>query len=342
VARLHANDLPRGNRVQNVDSSLLFTFDPWVGKEIVPSFGGENSPFAHLPLGYIGRAVLIDTHSHLDFPDFDADRENVVLRAMEAGVTRIISIGTNLQTSRAAISLAESHPDIYATVGLHPCEVKEASDSTCGELEKLAQHPKVVALGECGLDYHRLPSHTLASFDSTSVATGGTAPGSEELLLADAEIKNRQAIFFQEQLELAVRLKLNMVIHQRDSWADTLATLKPYSGRLRCVFHCFSGTPDQARQLFELGHSISFTGIATFKNARDLHESIRQAPAGSFFLETDCPYLAPEPHRGKRCEPAHTRLVAEKVAALRGKTFEEIARETTSAAEKFFRFPTLP
>ena len=312
------------------------------GKEIVPSFECKNSPFTHLLLGYIVLAVLIDTHSHLDFPEFDADREKVILRAMEAGVTRIISIGTSLQTSRAAISLAESHPDIYATVGLHPCEVEEASDSTCGELEKLAQHPKVVALGECGLDYHRLPSHTLASFDSTSVATGGTAPGSEELLLADAEIKNRQAIFFQEQLDLAVRLKLNMVIHQRDSWADTFATLKPYSGRLRCVFHCFSGTPDEAHQLFELGHSISFTGIATFKNARDLHESIRQAPAGSFFLETDCPYLAPEPHRGKRCEPAYTRLVAEKVAALRGKTFEEIARETTSAAEKFFRFTTPP
>ena len=311
------------------------------GKEFVPSFAGKNSPFAPHLLGYIGGAVLIDTHSHLDFPDFDADREKVISRAMEAGVTRIISIGTNLKTSRAAISLAESHPDIFATVGLHPSDVVEASDSDCDELDKLAQHPKVVAIGECGLDYHRLPSHNPQSFETTSVTTGGTAPGSEELLLADAEIKNRQAIFFQEQLDLAVRLKLNMVIHQRDSWTDTLATLKPYSGRLRCVFHCFSGTPDQARQLFELGHSISFTGIATFKNARDLHESIRQAPAGSFFLETDCPYLAPEPHRGKRCEPAYTRLVAEKVAALRGKTFEEIARETTSAAEKFFRFPTL-
>jgi TatD DNase family protein len=163
----------------------------------------------------------------------------------------------------------------------------------------------------------------------------------ENLLLADAEIKNRQATFFQEQLDLAAQLQLNVVVHQRDSWADTLSTLKPFSGRLRAVFHCFSGSHTQAQELIELGHSVSFTGIVTFKNARDLHACVQKVSAGSFFLETDCPYLSPEPHRGKRCEPAYTRLVAERVASLRGTTLEEIARETTSAAEKFFRFPSI-
>ncbi|MCX6935405.1 MAG: TatD family hydrolase [Verrucomicrobia bacterium] len=284
--------------------------------------------------------MLIDTHSHLDFPDFDADREDVIRRATEAGVTRLIAIGTNLKTSRAAIALSDSHSQIYATVGIHPSEVGEVEDSACGEIEQLASHPKVVAIGECGLDYHRLPSRQNSSFTEASLTTGGTAPGTEELLLADADLKNRQAIFFQEQLDLAVRLQLNVVIHQRDSWDDTIATLKPFAGRLRAVFHCFSGTPAQAHELIQLGHAVSFTGIVTFKNARDVHESVRQLPAGSFFLETDCPYLSPEPHRGQRCEPAYTRFVAEKVASLRGVSLKEMARETTAAAEKFFRFPT--
>ena len=283
--------------------------------------------------------MLIDTHSHLDFPEFDADREDVIRRAIAAGVTRLIAIGTNLTTSRAALALADKHSCVYATVGIHPGETEEINDNACDELAELARHPKVVALGECGLDYHYLPSSKHSAFAAASTATGGTAPGTEGLLLSDAKIKNRQAIFFQEQLDLAVQLSLNVVIHQRDSWTDTLATLQPYAGRLQAVFHCFSGTPAQTKELLSLGHLVSFTGIATFKNARDLHESIRQIPSQSYFVETDCPYLAPEPHRGQRCEPAYTRIVAEKVASLRGQTLEEIARETTATAEKFFRFP---
>jgi len=285
--------------------------------------------------------MLIDTHCHLDFPEFAPDRDAVIQRASHAGVTRLITIGTNLETSRAAVALAETHPNIYATVGIHPCEVADAPNDACDTLEELARHPKVVALGECGLDYHHLPSRRKSAFTNAAESTGGTAPGTEESLIADADLKNRQAIFFQEQLDLAVRLKLNVVIHQRDSWPDTLATLRPYASRLRGVFHCFSGTQDQIRELLELGHAVSFTGIVTFKNARDLQECVRQVPAGSFFVETDCPYLSPEPHRGQRCEPAYTRLVAEKVASLRGLPLAEIARETTAAAEKFFRFPTI-
>ena len=284
--------------------------------------------------------MLIDTHCHLDFPDFDPDRSQVIQRADEAGVARLITIGTTLETSRAAIALADSNPQIFATVGLHPCEVQDASDSAVDELAQLAEHPKVVAIGECGLDYHRLPSKSSAPFSGSTSTTGGVFPGSEDITLADAEQKNRQAVFFQQQLDLAVERKLNVVIHQRDSWEDTLTTLKPYSGRLHAVFHCFSGTLTQAHELISLGHFVSFTGIVTFKNARDVHSCAQKIPSGSFFLETDCPYLAPEPNRGKRCEPAYTLAVAEKVAALRGQTVQEIARETTSAAEKFFSLPS--
>jgi len=285
--------------------------------------------------------VLIDTHSHLDFPDFDADRPNIIQRAFDAGVTRLISIGTTLQTSRAALALADAYPQVYATVGIHPSEAKKESNSAIEELAQLARNPKVVAIGECGLDYHRLPSQSSTPFASSASVTGTIHPGSEELLLADADERNCQAIFFQQQLDLAAQLRLNVVIHQRDSWEDTITTLKPYTGRLQAVFHCFSGSLSQAQQLIDMGHSVSFTGIVTFKNAKELHSCVQKIPAGSFFLETDCPYLSPEPHRGKRCEPAYTRWVAEKVASLRGQSLKEIARETTLAAEKFFRLPSL-
>ena len=169
-------------------------------------------------------------------------------------------------------------------------------------------------------------------------AIGATSPGTESSVLADADVKNRQAIFFQEQLDLAVRIGCNVVIHQRDSWADTLNALKPYTGRLRGVFHCFSGDTEQACHILELGHMISFTGIVTFKNAKTVQEVAKRVPLGSFFVETDCPYLAPEPDRGKRCEPAHTRQVAERIASLRNLPFQEISRATTQAAESFFRF----
>ena len=285
--------------------------------------------------------MLIDTHSHLDFPDFDADRPEIIQRAFDAGVTRLISIGTTLQTSRAALALADAYPQVYATVGIHPSEAKKEFNSAIEELAQLARNPKVVAIGECGLDYHRLPSQSSTPFASSASVTGTIHPGSEEILLADADEKNCQAIFFQQQLDLAAQLRLNVVIHQRDSWEDTITTLKPYTGRLQAVFHCFSGTLSQAQQLIDMGHSVSFTGIVTFKNAKELHSCVQKIPAGSFFLETDCPYLSPEPHRGKRCEPAYTRWVAEKVASLRGQSLKEIARETTLAAEKFFRLPSL-
>jgi TatD DNase family protein len=260
--------------------------------------------------------MLIDTHAHLDYTDYDPDRAEVIARAAEAGVTEIISIGTRLDSSTRAVELAENFPNIWATVGIHPGEVDSAPEDAVGPLRALAQSSRVVAIGEIGLDYHRLPADP-----------------------AEAEAnKARQAAFFCEQLELTAELGLNAVIHQRDSWDDTLKILAEFTGKVRGVFHCFGGTIEQAREVVALGHLVSFTGIVTFKNAKQVQETARALEAGQFMVETDCPYLAPVPDRGKRCEPAHTRRVAEQIAQLRGVALAEIAAGTTATAREFFKF----
>jgi TatD DNase family protein len=264
--------------------------------------------------------MLIDTHAHLDYTDFDPDRAEVIARATVAGVTEIISIGTRIDSSTCAVELAENFPNIWATIGIHPCEVEGtpflAPEDAVEHLRALAKSSRVVAVGEIGLDYHRLPENP-----------------------AEAEAnKQRQADFFRWQLEMTAKLGLNAVIHQRDSWDDTLKILGEFTGRVRGVFHCFGGTLEQAREVSSLGHLVSFTGIVTFKNARQVQETARDVAFDQFMVETDCPYLAPAPDRGKRCEPAHTRRVAEQIAQLRGVSLEEIAARTTETAREFFKF----
>jgi len=276
--------------------------------------------------------MLIDTHSHLDFPDFASDLDGVLARAEDAGVTRIITIGTSLESSRRALVIAETHPQVFAVVGVHPNSASEAPADFITELRELARHPKVAAIGETGLDYHRLPGALAA----------GEEPGREtaedaEIILANHAEKALQASVFEQQLELAAELGLNVVIHERDAWDDTLALLKPYAGRLRAVFHCFGKSPQHARQLLDDGHLVSFTGIVTFKNAQEAHATAAWIPAHCFMVETDCPFLAPVPFRGKRCEPAHTRQIAERIALLRGETLESVAASATANAEAFFR-----
>ena len=260
--------------------------------------------------------MLIDTHAHLDYTDYDADRAEVIGRAAEAGVTEIISIGTRIDSSARAVELAENFPNIWATVGLHPCEVNEAPEDAVERLRMLAQSSRVVAIGEIGLDYHRLPE------DPAEAKT----------------TQERQANLFRRQLELTAELGLNAVIHQRDSWDDTLKILGEFTGRVRGVFHCFGGTLAQAREVIAQGHLVSFTGIVTFKNARQVQATAQDIAFDQFMVETDCPYLAPVPDRGKRCEPAHTRRVAEQIAQLRGVRLEEVAARTTETARNFFRF----
>lgn len=263
--------------------------------------------------------MLIDTHAHLDFPEFAGELDAILARAAEAGVTRIITISTDLESSARAVAIAEKFPQVFAAIGVHPNHADEAPADLAERLRALARNPKVVAIGEAGLDYHRLPSV-------------------EQRAEIDA-VKSVQAVVFQQQLELAAELGLNVIIHERDAWSDTLALLEPFAGRLRGVFHCFGKTIEQARAVIAHGHLVSFTGIVTFKNAPVVHEAAALVPAGAFMVETDCPFLAPAPHRGKRCEPAHTRLVAERLAQLRGVPLAEIAAQTTATAEAFFRFP---
>ena len=205
------------------------------------------------------------------------------------------------------------------------------------ELRGLAGHPKVAAIGETGLDYHHPPSEQLASSPAISALQAEMTEDTEAMII-DGAYKAAQSEAFAAQLDLAAELGLNVVIHQRDAWDDTLEVLAPYNGKLRAVFHCFGNLPEQAREIIGLVHLVSFTGIVTFKNAQIVRDVVAGIPADAFMVETDCPYLAPIPFRGKRCEPAYSRLVAEKIAEVRGVPLNEIAAATEATAAKFFRF----
>lgn len=286
--------------------------------------------------------MLVETHAHLDYPDFAGDFDDVLRRANEAGVTRIITIGTSIESSHRAVELAEKYPNIYAVIGVHPTYAEESGEDVITPLRELARNPRVVAIGETGLDYHSLPSIELSKErKTTQVFAKALQTSTEEQMEAeihDGAYKSKQASLFEQQLDLAVELGLNVVIHQRDAWEDTLEIIRPYSDRLRGVFHCFGGTRAQADEVIALGHLVSFTGIVTFKNGAAVRELAAQLSLDHFMVETDCPYLAPVPFRGKRCEPAHTRLVAESIADARGIGLEDLARATTQTAESFFRF----
>jgi len=285
--------------------------------------------------------MLIETHAHLDYPDFAHDFEDVLRRANEAGVARIITIGTSIESSRRAVDLAEKYSNIYAVIGVHPTYAEQAEEDVMTPLREFAKSRRVVAIGETGLDYHHLPSVEAAKGKKVQVfarALQGETEEEIEANIQDGSYKSRQASLFQQQLDLATELGFNVVIHQRDAWDDTLEIMRPYSGRLHGVFHCFGGTLEQANEVLDLGHLVSFTGIVTFKNGASVREVAAQVPLDKFMVETDCPYLAPAPFRGKRCEPAHTRLVAESIGTARSVSLEEVARATTATAETFFRF----
>lgn len=284
--------------------------------------------------------MLTDTHAHLDFPEFTDDIDAVLRRAREAGVHRIITIGIDRASCTRALALAEKHEGVFVAVGLHPCSVMEpGAMDFLDELSALARHPKVVAIGETGMDYHHLPSRELAGKKEEAVfsallAGTGEATGAA---IADGAAKTAQAEAFKAQLDLAAELGLNVVIHQREAWTDTLEILRPYSGKLRAVFHCFGGSPEDAAEIAAMGHLVSFTGIVTFKNAALVQASAKAIAPDGYMVETDCPYLAPVPYRGKTCEPAHVRLTAAKIAELRNESPEKVAADTERTANAFFR-----
>jgi TatD DNase family protein len=260
--------------------------------------------------------MLTDTHAHLASKQFVNDLPEIVTRARKAGVSRIICISTTLEDAPRVLEIADTYEEVFATVGIHPCDADSVPDAEfIKELRSLAQHPKVVGIGEIGLDYYHQPpeGYTLESW------------------------KAHQAFVLERQLELAAELGLNVVLHNRESFDDLAAQVLPWSGRLRGVFHCFTGTAEQALPLIEKGHLVSFTGIVTFKNGQVIQDCARAMPDAGFMLETDCPYLAPMPFRGKRNEPAYVAKTAEFVAQLRGVSLETLAQLTSETAQKFFQ-----
>jgi len=268
----------------------------------------------------LAMTIFYDTHAHLDFPDFEPDLEQVIARAQQAGIARIISIGTDLDSSQRAIALAERYPNVFAAVGWHPSSASEAPGDLRPALRELARRPRVVALGETGLDYHRLPSQK----------TQGSA-------VEDERYKQKQAELFRQHLEVAAELGLNCVVHQRDSLEDVLAQLQPFAEQVRGVFHCFANDAAAMRRILALGSLVSFTGILTFKNGQNIRDTLAVTPLDQFMLETDCPYLAPMPYRGKRSEPAHVKEISEVAAQVKGCRLDELSAATCVTAEKFFR-----
>ena len=259
--------------------------------------------------------MLVDTHCHLNHPDFAADLPAVLARARAAGVGAAIVIGYDLASSAAAVALAEREADLFATVGLHPHEAGSWSDAIATSLRRWASHPRVVAIGECGLDFYR-----------------------------DHAPRPAQEHAFREQLALALEVDLPVVIHTRESVAAALAAVAPFARRgLRGVFHCWSGNEEEAAHAVALGFFLGIGGVVTFKNAASLHAMAAAAPLERIVLETDAPYLAPVPHRGRRNEPGYLAAVAERVAVLRGVDVDHLAAATTANARSLFprlRLPT--
>jgi len=262
-------------------------------------------------------AVFYDTHAHLGFPDFDRDLPEVIERAAAAGIEKIITIGTDLASSTKAIGIAEKFPNVFAAVGWHPTHVLEAPADVRPALRELAAHPKVVAIGETGLDYHRRPNDA-------------KTPDEFE------RYKERQKELFRQQMEVAVERSLNCVIHQRDSFEDAVAQMQPFVGRTRGVFHCFSENASALRRILGMGSLVSFTGIVTFKNGQNARDALAAAPLGKFMFETDCPFLAPVPFRGARCGPAHVREISQLAVEVLHCSPEELSAATIAAAHEFF------
>lgn len=254
---------------------------------------------------------VVDSHCHLDDVQFNPDREAVIERAAAAGIKYMLAIGTGdgPPDLEAAVRLAETHDCVLATVGVHPNDTPRIAHDTFAQLEVLLGRPKVTALGEIGLDYHwGVP-------------------------------KDTQLPAFVAQLELAAAHRKPVVIHTRDAWADTIATLRTHWAptNLPCVMHCFTGSSEQARECLDLGFYLAFGGVTTFPKAGDIRAAARITPADRLLLETDAPYLAPVPHRGKRNEPAFVAHTARVVADIRGVSLEELATETTGNFERLFQ-----
>jgi len=252
--------------------------------------------------------MLFDTHAHYDDDSFDEDREAVLAGAREQGVGLIVSVGTDIESSEKNIAIAAGHDYIYASVGCHPHCVEGLGDDATKRMRELAGMPKVVAIGEIGLDYH---------YDNSP--------------------RDAQKEWFARQLALARELGLPVIIHDREAHEDTMDILRSGgAGSIGGVFHCYSGSAQMAQEILKMGFYISFTGAITFKNAKKAPEVIKIIPDDRILIETDCPYLTPEPFRKNRNDSGYVRLVAERIAEIRGTSVERIAEITAENGKRLF------
>lgn len=253
--------------------------------------------------------MLFDTHAHYYDQAFDGERDTILAALPENGVELVLCPGCDLNSSRAAIRLAEEYPFVYAAVGIHPEDALGLPENWLQEIETLSRHPKVKAIGEIGLDYYwKEVPHDL------------------------------QKEVFAAQLTLAQRLDLPVIVHDREAHADCLAMVRDFPG-VRGVFHCYSGSAEDAKTLVALGWHLSFTGTITFKNARKGPEVVAAVPMERLMIETDAPYMAPVPFRGKRCDSRYVYRMAEAIGAIKGLPVEEVARITTENGKRLFAIP---
>jgi len=250
--------------------------------------------------------MYFDTHAHYCDKRFNDDRDEILGSMPGAGISLILNSGSNLMRSKLSLELSDKYPFIYASVGVHPHDSKSMTDDTVTELEELLSHPKAVAVGEIGLDYHY-----------------------------DFSPRDVQKKRFREQLELARCLNLPVIIHEREALVDTLEMIREFKD-LCGVMHCFSGSWETAKTVLDLGWYLSFTGVITFKNARRALEVLEKMPSDRIMLETDCPYLAPDPMRGRRNSSLYLPYIAEKVAEVRGLLADDVATLTLNNGKRFF------
>ena len=251
--------------------------------------------------------MLFDTHAHMNDPAFDADREEVLLSLAGKGVGAMLNVGCCLDSSKDCIAMAEKYPFVYASVGSHPDSADEVNEEVIEAYCRMAQHPKVMAIGEIGLDYYY-----------------ETIP---------REVQQKA---FRMQMALAKELGMPVIVHERNAHDDGMRIVKEFKG-VTGVFHCYSGSAEMARQLVDMGWYIGFTGVLTFKNARKAVETAERIPLERIVLETDCPFMAPEPFRGKRNDPGFLPYMAQRLADIRGISQEEVERITTENAKRLYR-----
>lgn len=259
--------------------------------------------------------MYIDTHAHLDFPEFKGEIGDVLGRARAAEVKKIINVGVDLDTSKRSTELARHYPEVYATIGLHPHSSRDLDMEVRPYLTALAGNRKVIAVGEIGLDYYYLKRSSQ---------------------FANYPTREEQIFCFEQMLDLALELHLPVIVHNREADADVYAILKSYSGAVRGVLHSFSSDYEFAKKMLDLNFLISFTGSITYKKSEDRWEAAKKIPLGSIMIETDCPYLAPEPYRGQRNEPAYVVEVARKIADIKNVPLETIANSSSKKATQFF------